>query len=58
MKIKSSVTIDPNSNKAILMIPINSKKYKQLTFELKYGNSEINENSLEKIDNLIKKMKS
>ena len=53
LKIKSSITIQ--NTRAILVIPINSRKYKQLDFELKYENSELIEILLDTIDKLIKK---
>ena len=53
MNIKSSITI--YANKVELIIPINSKKYKQLNFELKYENSELVEILLDTVDNLMRK---
>ena len=53
MNIKSSIII--HANKVELIIPINSKKYKQLNFELKYENSELVEILLDTVDNLMKK---
>ena len=53
LKINSSIIID--TNKAILAIPINSKKFKHLNFELKYENSELIEILLDTIDKLKKK---
>ena len=53
LNIKSSITI--YANKVELIIPINSKKYKQLNFELKYENSELVEILLDTVDNLIRK---
>ena len=53
MNINSSITI--HANKVELVIPINSKKYKQLNFELKYENSELVEILLDTVDNLMKK---
>ena len=53
LKIKSSITI--HANKAILAIPINSTKFKQLDFELKYENSELIEILLDTVDKLMKK---
>jgi len=52
LKIKSIISIQ--SSKAILTIPINSRKYKQISFELKYENSELVE-LLDTVDKLIKK---
>ena len=53
LKIKQSLSIQ--SDKAILSIPINSTKYKQICFELKYENSELVEILLDTIDKLMKK---
>ena len=53
LNIKSSIII--HANKVELIIPINSKKYKQLNFELKYENSELVEILLDTVDNLMKK---
>ena len=53
LNIKSSIII--HANKVELEIPINSKKYKQLNFELKYENSELVEILLDTVDNLMKK---
>ena len=53
LQIKSSIAI--HANKAILSIPINSTKFKQLDFELKYENSELIEILLDKADKLMKK---
>ena len=53
LKIKSTISIQ--SSKAILIIPINSRKYKQISFELKYENSELVEILLDTVDKLIKK---
>lgn len=51
LNIKSSISI--SSNKAVLSIPINSRKYKQITFELKFEESELVEILLDTIDKLI-----
>ena len=53
LNIKSSIII--HANKVELIIPINSKKYKQLNFELKSENSELVEILLDTVDNLMKK---
>ena len=53
LKIKQSLSIQ--SDKAILSIPINSTKYKQICFELKYENAELVEILLDTIDKLMKK---
>jgi len=53
LKIKSTISIQ--SSKTILAIPINSRKYKQISFELKYENSELVEILLDTVDKLIKK---
>ena len=53
LKIKQSISIQ--INKAILSIPINSRKYKQISFELKYENSELVEILFDTIDKLVKK---
>ena len=53
IKIKSSISI--YSDKAVLSIPINSRKYKQISFELKYEKSELVEILLDTIDKLILK---
>ena len=53
LKIKQSLSFQ--INKAILTIPINSRKYKQISFELKNENSEILEILMNTIDKLIKK---
>ena len=53
MNIKSSIII--HANKVELVIPIISKKYKQLSFDLKYENSELVEILLDTVDNLMKK---
>lgn len=53
LKIKQSLSIQ--SDKAILSIPINSTKYKQICFELKHENSELVEILLDTIDKLMKK---
>ena len=53
LKIKQSLSIQ--SDKVILSIPINSTKYKQICFELKYENSELVEILLDTIDKLMKK---
>ena len=53
LKIKSSITIQ--SDKAILQIPINSRKYKQISFVLRYENSELVEILLDTVDKLIRK---
>ena len=54
LNIKSSISI--SSNKAVLSIPINSRKYKQITFELKFEESELVEILLDTIDKLIIKI--
>ena len=51
LNIKSSISI--SSNKAVLSIPICSRKYKQITFELKFEESELVEILLDTIDKLI-----
>ena len=53
LKIKQSLSIQ--SDKVILSIPINSTKYKQICFELKYENAELVEILLDTIDKLMKK---
>ena len=53
LKIKSSISFC--ANKALLSIPINSRKFKQLNFELKYEDSELVEILLDTVDKLIKK---
>ena len=53
LKIKSSISIQ--ANKATLSIPINSRKYQQLCFELRYENSELVEILLDTIDKLVTK---
>ena len=53
MNIKSSIII--HANKVEFAIPINSKKYKYLNFELKSENSELVEILLDTVDNLMKK---
>ena len=53
LKIKQSLSFQ--INKAILTIPINSRKYKQISFELKNENSDILEILMDTIDKLIKK---
>ena len=53
LKIKSSISIQ--ANKANLSIPINSRKYKQICFELRYENSELVEILLDTINNLVAK---
>jgi len=53
LNIKSSISI--SSNKAVLSIPINSRKYKQIIFELKYEESELVEILLDTIDKLMLK---
>ena len=53
LKIKSSISIQ--ANKANLSIPINSRKYKHICFELRYENSELVEILLDTIDNLVAK---
>ena len=53
LKIESTISIQ--SSKAILTIPINSRKYKQISFELKYEISELVEILLDTVDKLIKK---
>ena len=53
LKIKSSIYIQ--ANKATLSIPINSRKYQQLCFELRYENSELVEILLDTIDKLVTK---
>ena len=53
LQIKSS--IDIHTNNAILSIPINTQKFKQLDFELKYENSELLEILLDTVDKLVKK---
>ena len=53
LKIKQSLSFQ--INKVILSIPINSRKYKQISFELKNENSEILEILMDTIDKLIKK---
>ena len=53
LKIKQSLSIQ--SDKAILSIPVNSTKYKQICFELKYENAELVEILLDTIDKLMKK---
>ena len=56
MNIKSSIII--HANKVEFAIPINSKKYKHLNFELKSENSELVEILLDTVDNLMKKMRN
>ena len=53
LNIKSSIII--HANKVELVIPIISKKYKLLNFELKYENSELVEILLDTVDNLMKR---
>ena len=53
LQIKSSITI--HSNKVILTIPINSSKFKQLDFELRYEDSKLIEILLDTVDKLVKK---
>ncbi len=53
LKINSSISF--SGNKAILSIPINSRKYKELNFQLKCEDSELIEVLLDTIDKLIKK---
>ena len=54
-KINIKSTISIQSSKAILVIPINSRKYKQISFELKYEHSELVEILLDTVDKLTKK---
>lgn len=51
LQIKSSIII--HANKAILSIPINSTKFKQLDFELKYENSDLIEIILDTVDKVF-----
>ena len=53
LKIKSTISIQ--ANKASVSIPINSRKYKQINFELRYENSELVEILIDKIDKLVAK---
>ena len=54
-QLKINCTITFHVNKALLVIPINSRKYKQLYFELKNENSEIVEILFDTIDKFVKK---
>ena len=56
LKIKSTISIQ--QSKAKLTILLNSRKYKQISFELKYENSELVEILLDTIDKLIKKIQN
>lgn len=53
LKIKQSLSFQ--MNKAILSIPINSRKFKQISFELINENSELVETLFDTINKLIKK---
>ena len=55
LQIKSSINI--HSNKVILIIPINSSKFKQIDFELRYEDSDLVEILLDTVDKLVKKNK-
>ena len=53
LKIKNSIVF--HASKATLTIPINSRKFKQLNFELKYEDSDLVEILLDTVDKLNKK---